>query len=882
VKIIDIISYEGKNIYSHKPVIKMILDIGKYEEIPSNEIEGFNEALLSLFPGFALHKCCKGYVGGFKERLEEGTYMPHITEHLCIELQNIAGYDVSFGKARLAEKPSIYSVIYEFQNERFAIECGRIAIEILKCILKKDYEKIGTMVDNLKKTAIECELGPSTKAIYDEAIRRGIPVRRIGTESLLQLGYGKYMRHIAASMTDKTSCISADIAGNKQLTKKILEDHDIPVAQGDIAYTFESCLAATRYMGFPVVVKPFDGCKGKGVTIGINNEEELRKAYEEAVKFSKAVIVEKLVEGNDYRILVVGDKVSAAAERKPASVVGDGIHTVEQLVSIENNNPLRGDDHEKPLTKIIIDDIAKNVLISAGKSLDYIPEKGEIVALRNNSNLSTGGTARDCTNEVHPLNKEIAVKAAKALGLDIAGIDIKMKDITKPLSKNNGAIIEVNAAPGLRMHLYPSEGKSRNVASDIIDMIYPKGEPYTIPIVSITGTNGKTTTTRMVSHILSMWGKTVGMTSTSGIYVAGKCIQKGDNTGPVSARMVLGNPAVDAAVLETARGGIIKKGLGYDMADVGVIVNISEDHLGIDGIETIEELAFTKALVIEAVKPDGYAVLNADDRMTEYFLNRTASKVILFSKNLKNKLLQKHMNEGGKAVYADSGKISIFDGKKAYALVEIKDIPITFGGMLECNIENSLAAISASIGLAVPEHVIKAGAKSFKPDIENNPGRFNIFNMGNFKVMLDYGHNSAGYDCVMKFIKQIEANRLVGIIGMPGDRQDKYIIEAGKLCAETFSYIYIKEDNDLRGREPGEVAGIFYDAIIKQGFPPNNLQIIYSELKALEVALTEAKPGDLIVMFYEEFEPVLELLEKFKKQLIPVEGRNEEVIKVVG
>lgn len=867
MQIYSIQSFRGKNIFSHKPVIKMVLNIGDLYNKPTKDLFSFNDKLLDLFPGLKKHCCSLGYEGGFVERLFEGTYIGHVTEHLVLELQSILGYEVYYGKTRLISEPSLYYIVYEYANEKCAIECGKNAVTIVSSLTEGKVPDIENIMVNLKKISIESDMGPSTKAIFDEAKRRGIPVTRIGNDSLIQLGYGKYSRMIEASLLDSTSCISVDIAGNKQLTKKILNENSIPVPEGDIAYTADSALEIALSIGFPVVLKPMDGNQGKGVNLGINNEVQLRAAYREANKYSKAVIVEKFITGRDYRILVVGDKVAAVSNRRPPFVTGDGIHTIIELVEIENKNPLRGDDHEKPLTKIKIDDAARLALKRNGVEDIYIPNAGENIFLRDNGNLSTGGTAKDYTERIHPYNCYMAVKAARAIGLDIAGIDMIIEDITVPISNKSGAIIEVNAAPGLRMHIYPTEGVSRNVAGDIIDMIYPVEQPYTIPIVSITGTNGKTTTTRLIRHTLSMFYDNVGMTSTSGIYIGSECIMKGDNTGPVSAGIILSNKKVDAAVLETARGGIVRKGLGYDLSDVGVVVNISEDHIGLDGLNSIEDLAFVKSLVVEAVKPKGFVVLNADDSMTDYFIKRAAGSVVLFSKYDTNPLIKKQIESGFTAVYVSNNRIMVSKDKQTMLLLSIEEIPITFGGIVECNVENSLAAVGALFSLNIPISIIKKGLKTFKPDIDGNPGRFNIFNMGEFRVMLDYCHNTAGYISLIKFIRKSEATRLVGIIGMPGDRLDKNIKEVGESCAKAFSKIYIKEDNDLRGRDPGEVAGILYDSAIKSGALKENIEIVFSEVKALECAMLDAKPGDLIVMLYEEFDPAVEFINKFKDEI---------------
>lgn len=882
MQILNIQSFSGRNIYSHRPVIKILVDLGERYKYPTKDFEGFNEKILEYFPGLRKHCCSLGYEGGFLERLIEGTYIGHVAEHMILELQNMLGYDVHYGKTRIEKEPSIYYIVYEYKNEKCGIECARVIFEMINEILNNEESDFAAKMERLKGIAVENDLGPSTKAIYNEAQKRGIPVARIGNGSILQLGYGKYSRRIQASLTDYPSCINVDTVSNKDLTKRILSDFMIPVPEGDVTYSVEGAVFAARNMGFPVVVKPLDGNQGKGVTVNINSEQEVKAAFIEAKKFSNSVLVEKYINGNDYRLLVVGDKLSAAAERRPPFITGDGIHTISELVEIENSNELRGADHEKPLTKIKLDDLARKVLLSQGFDEDYIPKTDEVIFLRYNSNISTGGTARDCTEEVHPYNAELAAKAAKALGLDIAGIDMCCEDISKPLHEQNGAIIEVNAAPGLRMHIYPSIGESRNVAEDILNMMFPEGTEHSIPIVSVTGTNGKTTTTRLIAHVLKTQGKSVGMTTTSGIYIGEQCILRGDNTDSVSARLLLSNKSIDAAVLETARGGIIRKGLGYDLADIGVITNISEDHLGLDGIDTLEDLAFVKSLVIEAVKPNGYAVINADDKFADYFLKRAKSEVILFSKDKKNPLLNAHIEQGNMAVFMDNNEIKMIKKGAKIHLIKIEDVPITYGGMLECNVENCLAAVAALFGLNMPLEIIESGLRSFLPDTELNAGRFNIFDMGEFKVMLDYGHNPAGIKEAVKFIKKLDAKRFVGIIGMPGDRQDSSINSAAKICAEAFERLYIKEDADLRGRDAGEVAQIFYDVVIKSGTPKENVEIVYSEVKALEKAILDAQPGDFIVMFYEDYKASLNIINMLRSEIQNNTAKTEEIVQNVG
>ncbi|NLY43057.1 MAG: cyanophycin synthetase [Clostridiaceae bacterium] len=867
MQIIKIQCLGGRNIYCHRPVVKLTVDLGNHYNTSTAEIDGFNECILGLLPGLMKHCCSLGYEGGFAERLREGTYLAHVTEHVILEIQAVMGYDVRFGKARMWQEPAIYHIIYEYKNEKCAVEAARLAVRLINALLNKQPFDMEKELKQLSLITTQYELGPSTRAIVNEAVRRGIPVTRLGNESLVQLGYGKYQRRIQSTITDSTSCIAVDIACNKFLTKQILRDQDIPVPFGDIAYTEESAVELARYIGYPVVVKPYDGNQGKGVSLNLCNEQQVREAFRTAISYSSAVLVEQLIQGKDYRVLVVGDKVSAVAERSAAYVVGDGYSTIEELICKENSNPLRGEDHELPLTRLKVDDVVRQVLAKQNYTEKSVPPKGKIVRLRENGNISTGGTAADRTDEIHPWNAELAVKAAHAIGLDIAGIDITCADISVPLYKNGGAIIEVNAAPGIRMHVCPSEGKPRDVGKDIVDMLFPKGVPFSIPIFSVTGTNGKTTTTRMIAHILKMQGLTVGMTTTSGIYINDNCILKGDNTGPDSARMVLGNKHVEAAVLETARGGILRKGLGYDLADVGVITNITEDHLGLDGIYTLEDLAYVKSLVAEAVKKDGHVVLNADDPMVLEVIPRVKSNIIFFSKNNDNPIVKKHLKNGGKAVYLKDGIIVAAEKGMTQPILNVEEIPATYGGRVECNIENSLAAVGATWGAGVPIGVIQKGLRSFRSDVHVNPGRFNLFELGHFNVLVDYGHNIAGYKTVIESAKRLGAKRLVGVIGMPGDRMDRHIRQVGRLCGENFDFLYVREDKDRRGRKPGEVAALLKDAALEGGISKENIEVIYNEVEALQKAMLDSRPGDLIVIFYEQFEPVIECIRNMSAEV---------------
>lgn len=855
IHINDFTIYSGRNIYSHRPIMKMIVDIGKYGEIPTNLIPGFNEKLLALFPGLRTNVCGLGHEGGFLERLEEGTYMAHVLEHIVLEMQAMVGYDLHYGKTRTIKEPSVYYLVYEYENEVCGLECGKASVFILNHLLEGKEIEIGEFIEYLKRVSSEAELGPSTTAIVNETKKRNIPVTCIGNDSLVRLGYGKYSRLIEATLTDATSCISADISSNKQFTKFLLSEHQIPVPYGKVVFSEISAQMVSKQIGLPVVIKPFDANQGKGVHLNLKNKNEIIAAFKDASKYSNGIIVEQYISGRDYRVLVVGGKVCAVAERLPALVIGDGEHTIEELVKIINEDPRRGEQHEKALTKIRLDAVADKLLKLNNMTRESVPSVGEIVKLRGNANLSTGGTAVDCTDLIHPDNADIAVRAANAIGIDIAGIDIVTEDISKSVYDTGGAVVEVNTAPGIRMHLYPSKGTPRNVAEDIVRLLFPDDSAAHFPIVSVTGTNGKTTVVRLISHVLSAAGKSVGMTSTCGTYVNDRCICRGDNSGPRSARALLSNKSIDAAVLETARGGIVREGLGYDLADVGVITNITSDHLGLDGVNTPEDLAFVKSLVVEAVKESGAAVLNAENELTPFVLERVKHRVIFFCKD-KN-TAERFLKPGQTVVFVQDGILAAEENGRLQTIVSVSEIPITMQGKIECNIENCLAAAAALYALKIPPETIAEGFKTF----ENNTGRFEIFERNGVRVMMDYGHNPAGYQQVLKTCRALASGRLIGIIGMPGDRPDDAMQEVGKQCAEVFSRIIIKEDEDLRGRVPGEVADVFHRAIEETGFPSADLTIIENELNALKSAIAEAETGDFIVVFYEKYTRIKDYLE---------------------
>lgn len=857
MKILNIRAFDGRSIYAHKKCIKVELDLEGYSDIASNEIEDFNYSLLKMLPELKKHRCGIAVDGGFERRLEEGTYLSHICEHTIIALQNILGIEVSYGKAREIQGERYY-IIYEYKYKETALSAAKMAVDIINALVyKKQFDFTGRY-KALKETMNSEFVGPSTQAIIDEAQKAGIPIVNIVDTGLYQLGLGKYGKFIEATICEDTCAIGVDISCDKMMTKAILDIQCLPIAKGFKIRNLIDLATLAKTIGYPIVLKPEFGNQGKGVYVNLKNEKEAIQAYIKVHKEFKEIIMEKFIEGNDYRVCVIDGEVVAVAQRIPPFVLGDGKRTLKELIDEVNRDPNRGVGHEKPLTRINIDAKLLTEVSKNGYSLNCIPALGIKVFLRGNANLSTGGIALDCTDDICDENIEICIRTAKAVGLNICGIDICSKSINIPLTKQ-GAIIEVNAAPGIRMHHFPYQGRSRNVAGAIINMMFKK-TPKTIPIVAITGTNGKTTTTRLIGHVLSLANYNVGMTTTGGIYINNNCIDARDNTGPESAMAVMINREIDIAVLETARGGIIRGGLAYDLADVGVITNITDDHLGLDGVESLEDLANVKSLVVEAVKDNGYSIINVDDKMSRSIIHRIKSNIIMFSKDKNNELLRQNLIKGGIGVYTKDGYICVEQNANIYKIAAIDDICITLGGKLIYNIENSMAACAALIGLGINYFTISKGLTSFYCDEEHNPGRFNMYNVNGATVILDYGHNIEGYKAVLKGVTQLKYSRLIGIIGVPGDRLDSNIIDVGKISADYFDYIYIKEDEDKRGRRKGEVANLLMKGLIIDDFDESCVEVIFSEQEALYKALDCARYGDLIIVFFEKYEPLLDII----------------------
>lgn len=870
MKILRTQTLRGPNYWSIRrdKLIVMRLDLEDLAEKPSNEIPGFYEGLIDVLPSLVEHYCSPGYRGGFFERVRTGTYMGHIIEHIALELQELAGTPVGFGRTRSTSTPGVYNVVFEYVDEQAGRYAGRAAVRLCQSIVDTGTypkEELAQDLADLRDLCNNAALGPSTETIVKEAQARNIPWLLLSARAMVQLGYGVHQKRIQATLSSFSGILAVELACDKEGTKTILKDGGIPVPRGTvIQYLDELSAAIEEVGGFPIVIKPLDGNHGRGISIDVKNQQEAEEAYDLASAASKtrSVIVERYYKGSDHRILVINGKVAAVAERIPAHVVGDGRSTVEELIDITNQDPNRGDGHANVLTKITIDKTALNVLEKQGYELTSILAQGEIAYLRATANLSTGGIAVDRTDEIHPENVWIAQRVAKLIGLDIAGIDVVTEDIRKPLKEVDGVIVEVNAAPGFRMHVAPSRGLPRNIAAPVIDMLFPPGTPSRVPILAITGTNGKTTTSRLISHICRQTGKVVGFTTTDGVYIDDYLVEKGDNTGPYSASMILKDPTVEIAVLETARGGILRSGLAFNQCDVGVVLNVAADHLGIGDIDTIEQMAKVKSVVAEVVSAEGYAVLNADDPLTVSMAEKVKGRVAYFSMSPDNPIIHDHIRRGGMAAIYENGYLSILEGEWTLRIEEAVNIPVTMQGMAPFMIANALAACLATFVQGIDIELIRQGVRTFKPSVAQTPGRMNLFDLGHHHALIDYAHNPAGYEAVGGFVGNWSGEK-VGVVGGPGDRRDDDLILLGKLSAQMFDRIIVKEDNDTRGRRRGEVADLILRGISQENASLRP-EVILDETEALEKALSTVSEGGLVVIFPESVTQAIDLIEKHR------------------
>jgi cyanophycin synthetase len=867
MRILEINAMRGPNYWSvnrHKLIV-MVLDLEELEDFPTNTLNGFNDRLKAMFPTMYGHRCSVGTPGGFFQRLEEGTWMGHVIEHIALEIQSLAGMNVGFGRTRTYGQHGVYNVVFDYMEEKVGRFAARAAVRIAEALIAGDIYDLAADIQEMRELREGERLGPSTGSIIEEAEARGIPWIRLNKYSLCQLGYGANQKRIQATVSSQTSSIGVELACDKEDTKHLLEQFQIPIPKGEIVRSESGLKEAVGDVGFPLVIKPVSGNHGRGITTNIHTLEDAIVAFHAAKEVSKTVIVERFITGDDYRLLVIDFKLVAAAKRTAAHVVGDGVSTVQQLVDLVNSDPRRGYGHEKVLTQITINDLTLGILEDQGLTVDSVIPKGQFLKLKDTANLSTGGTAEDVTDVVHPYNIFMAERIARIIDLDICGIDIMTTDIGQPLPETGGAVLEVNAGPGFRMHLSPSEGLPRNVAGHVIDMLYPPGSTSRIPIVAVTGTNGKTTTTRLIAHMMRMRGFKVGYTTTDGVYIQNRLLMTGDCTGPASAEFVLKDPTVDFAVLECARGGLLRAGLGFKRCDIGIVTNVAPDHLGLKGIHTLDQLAKVKGVIPETVLPDGYAILNADDDRVYEMRNNVKCNVALFSMDETNPRILKHMKQGGLSAIYENGYITLARGEWKMRITKAVNVPLTIDGKAAFMIQNVLPAVLTGYTRGLSIEDIKVALESFIPSPAQTPGRLNIFNFKHFTIMLDYAHNPAGLRALHKLVEKMDGSPKVGIVAGIGDRRDEDNRELGHIAAEMFDEVIIRQDRNLRGKTEEELIALVLEGV-KRVDPNKKVTIIPKEADAITHAITTAEPGTLIVVSSDVVPDALNLVMQFKEE----------------
>ena len=866
MKILEIRVMKGPNYWSvRRPkLIQMKLDLEEMEKHPTNSIPGFRERLEKLLPSLYEHRCSVGKSGGFFQRVDEGTWMGHVIEHIALELQTMAGMNCGFGRTRGAGEDGVYYVVFSYMEEDAGIYAARAAVRIVEALVANTSYSLDEDIQKLRVIREDTRLGPSTGCIVDEAAKRGIPYIRLNKQSLVQLGYGIHQKRIRATIASTTSNIAVDIACDKEETKSLLEAAEIPVPRGTAIRTEEGLKEAIEKFGYPLVIKPIDGNHGKGNTTNITTWEQAVRAFEAAKSYSRSVIVERFITGVDFRCLVINYKFICAALRTPASVVGDGVHSIQWLIDETNKDPRRGYGHEKVLTQITVDQFTQKMLDDLKYTFETVPKKGELVLLKPTANLSTGGTSTDVTDEVHPANIFMCERIAKIIGLDICGIDIMASDLRSPITENGGAVLEVNAAPGFRMHIEPALGLPRNVAEPVVDMLFPKGSIGTIPIIAVTGTNGKTTTTRLIAHIAKAAGKKVGYTTSDGVYIQNQLMMKGDCTGPISSQFVLKDPTVDFAVLECARGGILKAGLAFQNCEVAIVTNVAADHIGLGGINSVEQMAKVKAVVPETVFKHGYAVLNADDDLVYAMKDDLDCNIALFSMDENNHRIKEHCDEGGLATVFENGFISIRKGNWKIRVMSVKDIPLTYEGKAIHNIQNCLPAVMASyLYRDIKIEDIRSALTSFVPSSTQTPGRLNFFQFRNYTMLADFAHNPHGLKLLCDFVSKLEYPYKIGVISGTGDRRDEDIRELGEISANYFDEIIIRCDKNLRGRTADEIIGLLKEGIDKvdRRIPT---MIIANENEALEHIYANPHQGALYTIMCDVVAGALDKIRELK------------------
>ncbi|MBC8753052.1 cyanophycin synthetase [Kordia sp. YSTF-M3] len=867
MEIRSINAMRGPNYWSvrrHKLIV-MVLDLQEMEQLPTNKVDGFGDRLKAMFPSMYSHRCSEGCEGGFFMRVDEGTWMGHVIEHIALEIQTLAGMDTGFGRTRGYGEEGVYNVVFSYMEEKVGRYAAKAAVRICEALISGEDYDLSEDIQEMREIREDERLGPSTGSIVEEAVSRGIPWIRLNKYSLCQLGYGANQKRIQATVTSETSNIGVEIACDKEDTKYLLEQAEVAVPRGEIIRRESSLKEACRYVGYPLVVKPVNGNHGRGITVDINNYEDAVVAFKAAQEISRSVIIEKYITGDDYRLLVINNVLVAAAKRTPAHVVGDGTSTIQELVDEVNKDPRRGYGHEEVLTMIKINDLTKTLIAAKGYTLETVLKKDEVMILKDTANLSTGGTAEDVTDIVHPANVFMAERISKIIDLDICGIDVMTSDISKPLEDTGGAVLEVNAGPGFRMHLAPTEGLPRNVAAPVIDKLFPPGSTSRIPIIAVTGTNGKTTTTRLIAHMAKMKGYKVGYTTSDGVYIQNRLLMKGDCTGPSSAEFVLKDPTVNFAVLECARGGLLRAGLGFKNCDIGIVTNVAADHLGLKGIHTIEQLAKVKGVIPETVLPDGTVILNADDDLVYAMRKNVDCNVALFSLDENNPRIKAMQKRGGLSAIYENGYITICRGEWKMRVINVVNVPLTFGGKATFMIQNVLPAVITAYLKGFTIEDMKVALETFIPSASQTPGRLNLFKFKNFQILVDYAHNPSGMRALKQFVDNIEASVKVGIIAGIGDRRIEDNNEMGGVAAEMFDEIIIRQDKRLRGKTEEELIKMLNDGI-KMKDPNKKTTIIPSEREAILHAVKNIKPNGLIVLCSDVVPDALDLVKKLKEE----------------
>jgi cyanophycin synthetase len=882
MRILDRSVYVGPSLYAHFPVIRLELDLGALEAWPTGRLGAeYVDALAEALPGLAEHGCSYGEPGGFFRRMreDEGTWLGHVLEHVAIELQNVAGEEVTFGKTRGAGRPGVYTVVYEYAQRDEGIAAGELGLRLLCSLLPESIRPTDSVPegwtwpearDEFIRFAQRRALGPSTASLVKAAEARGIPWLRLNDQSLVQLGHGRYQQRIQATVTGRTPHIAVELASDKEETNKILATLGLPVPRQELVQTEGQAVRAARRIGFPVVTKPYNGNHGRGISIRLATDEEVAQGFLAAREHARSVIVETFLEGDDHRLLVVNGQLVAATRRTPGHVVGDGAHTVAELVEIVNQDPRRGVGHEKVLTRLELDAQAARMLAGAGLSPESVPADGQAVYLRSTANLSTGGTATDVTDVIHPDNREMAERAVRAIGLDVGGVDFLTTDITQSYRKIGGGICEVNAAPGFRMHVAPSDGAPRDVAGPVIDMLFPAGAPSRVPIAAVTGTNGKTTTARMLAHITKMAGYTPGLSTTDGVYIDGHRTVQGDMTGPVSARMVLADPQIDIAVLETARGGLLRAGMGVSEVNVGAVVNVQADHLGLKGIDTLEQLAEVKRIVVEVATD--CAVLNADDPLVLRMSGYTEAKNICYvTMNPQHVLVREHIRAGGRACALEAGvngqMITLYERGRHIPLVWTHLIPATLEGRALHNVQNAMFAAAMAFSLDIKLDAIRQGLRTFVSTFYQAPGRMNVYDEHPFKVLFDYGHNAHAVGVMADLAQRLDVTgRRIVVLAGPGDRRDEDLVAIAHAVAGRFDHYVCRRDDSLRDRAPDEVPRLQAAALRATGVPEEAISIIPDEQEAIDAALRMGQPGDLLLIFADALVRSWKQITKFKAE----------------